>query len=246
MCRSISARRRPGAAAIARGCSRRERRTNAGRRPPRDGEAGSRRSSFVGWGCWTSFLPPSTRWCPASHGRTENPRDILDLTSAALIIAAFKIPDNGPAMSANGMVLPVSAMARTRRALNSSAHCASQQRPVREMSKWVRSVTLSARQPLPLVPHVWTAPSWQGLFSRLQNWSVRPCVRPFSAVHMTAGHNALRVWTAPSWQELFSRLQNWSVRPCVRPFSAVHMTAGHNALRGSGPDRKPAFDNAWG
>ena len=29
-------------------------------------------------------------------------------------------------------------------------------------------------------------------FSRLQNGSVRPCVRPFSAVHMTAGHNALR------------------------------------------------------
>jgi hypothetical protein len=26
----------------------------------------------------------------------------------------------------------------------------------------------------------------------LQDWSVRPCVRPVSAVHMTAGHNALR------------------------------------------------------
>src|SRR5258706_11097790 len=43
-----------------------------------------------------------------------------------------------------------------------------------------------------LFPHVWTAPSWQELSSRLQHWSVRPCVRPFSAVHMTAGHNALR------------------------------------------------------
>ena len=40
--------------------------------------------------------------------------------------------------------------------------------------------------------HVWTAPSWQGFSSRVQHWSVRPCVRPFSAVHMTAGHNALR------------------------------------------------------
>jgi hypothetical protein len=40
--------------------------------------------------------------------------------------------------------------------------------------------------------HVWTAPSWQELFSRLQPWSVQPCVRPLSAVHMTAGHNALR------------------------------------------------------
>jgi hypothetical protein len=40
--------------------------------------------------------------------------------------------------------------------------------------------------------HVWTAPGWQGFSSRLQRWSVRPCVRPVSAVHMTAGHNALR------------------------------------------------------
>jgi hypothetical protein len=40
--------------------------------------------------------------------------------------------------------------------------------------------------------HVWTAPSWQELSSRVQYWSVRPCVRPLSAVHVTAGHNALR------------------------------------------------------
>ena len=40
--------------------------------------------------------------------------------------------------------------------------------------------------------HVWTAPSWQGLSSRTQHWSVQPCVRPVDAVHMTAGHNALR------------------------------------------------------
>jgi hypothetical protein len=40
--------------------------------------------------------------------------------------------------------------------------------------------------------HVWTAPSWQGVSSRTQHWSVQPCVRPLSAVHMTAGHNALR------------------------------------------------------
>jgi hypothetical protein len=29
-------------------------------------------------------------------------------------------------------------------------------------------------------------------FFTLQAWSVQPCVRPFCAVHMTAGHNALR------------------------------------------------------
>lgn len=40
--------------------------------------------------------------------------------------------------------------------------------------------------------HVWTAPCWQGFSSRLQRWSVQPCVRPVCAVHMTAGHNALR------------------------------------------------------
>ena len=40
--------------------------------------------------------------------------------------------------------------------------------------------------------HVWTAPSWQELSSRLQPWSVQPCVRPLSAAHRAAGHNALR------------------------------------------------------
>ena len=32
----------------------------------------------------------------------------------------------------------------------------------------------------------------KSFFHILQRWSVQPCVRPFSAVHMTAGHNALR------------------------------------------------------
>src|SRR5207247_2423622 len=40
--------------------------------------------------------------------------------------------------------------------------------------------------------HVWTAPSWQGESSRRKAWSVRAYVRSFSAVRMTAGHNALR------------------------------------------------------
>src|SRR6185437_9189657 len=51
--------------------------------------------------------------------------------------------------------------------------------------------------------HVWTAPSWQGVFSRLQAWSVQPCVRPLSAVHMTAGHNALR-GSGPGQQPAFN------------------------------------------
>ena len=60
---------------------------------------------------------------------------------------------------------------------------------VRFCSSRVRS---SASQQLGALCHVWTAPSWQELSSRLQHWSVQPCVRPVCAVHMTAGHNALR------------------------------------------------------
>src|SRR5213080_270711 len=44
----------------------------------------------------------------------------------------------------------------------------------------------------PVKGHVWTAPGWQELSLRMQHWSVRPCVRPLDAAHMTAGHNALR------------------------------------------------------
>src|SRR5215475_2290972 len=40
--------------------------------------------------------------------------------------------------------------------------------------------------------HVWTAPGWQEESSRRSLWSEQPCVRPLSAVPMTAGHNALR------------------------------------------------------
>jgi hypothetical protein len=52
--------------------------------------------------------------------------------------------------------------------------------------------TYSELVPNSLSGHVWTAPGWQGLSSRLQHWSERPCVRPFSAAHLAAGHNALR------------------------------------------------------
>ena len=36
----------------------------------------------------------------------------------------------------------------------------------------------------------------------LQHWSVQPCVRPLNAVHMTAGHNALR-GSGPDQQPAF-------------------------------------------
>jgi hypothetical protein len=37
------------------------------------------------------------------------------------------------------------------------------------------------------VDHAWTAPGWKELSSRVQQWSEQPCVRPVSAVHVTAG-----------------------------------------------------------
>ena len=53
--------------------------------------------------------------------------------------------------------------------------------------------TLTPRKPMSALCHVWTAPSWQELSSRLQHWSVQPAAsRPLSAAHGAAGHNALR------------------------------------------------------
>jgi hypothetical protein len=57
---------------------------------------------------------------------------------------------------------------------------------------WSDSDQIVAVPRMSALCHVWTAPSWQELSSRLQAWSVQPCVRPLSAVNMTAGHNALR------------------------------------------------------
>ena len=73
---------------------------------------------------------------------------------------------------------------------------------VRDLHSLLLAGLLALRRCFPLCPHVWTAPSWQELSSRLQDWSVRPCVRPVSAVHMTAGHNALR-GSGPDQQPAF-------------------------------------------
>ena len=48
--------------------------------------------------------------------------------------------------------------------------------------------------------HVWTAPSWCKSFFHVR--SVQQCVRPFSAVHVTAGHNALP-GTGPGQKDAF-------------------------------------------
>jgi len=50
----------------------------------------------------------------------------------------------------------------------------------------------SSRRPLGPLCHVWTAPSWQELFSRFAALVGAAMCSAFDAVHMTAGHNALR------------------------------------------------------
>src|SRR5215468_5094444 len=60
------------------------------------------------------------------------------------------------------------------------------------MSAMPRKRRLAVKTSSVAMGHVWTAPGWQGFSSRVQQWSEQPCVRPFVAVHMTAGHNALR------------------------------------------------------
>src|SRR5262249_31569385 len=65
-----------------------------------------------------------------------------------------------------------------------------------------RKRTCAVQLGMSALGHVWTAPGWQELFSRLQRWSVRPCVRPFSAALMTAGHHALRASGRGQWHTL--------------------------------------------
>src|SRR5262249_3047958 len=62
----------------------------------------------------------------------------------------------------------------------------------RSMSAMLRKRRLAVKTLSVAMGHVWTAPGWQELSSRVQQWSEQPCVRPVSAAHVTAGHNALR------------------------------------------------------
>jgi hypothetical protein len=48
----------------------------------------------------------------------------------------------------------------------------------------------------------------------LQHWSVQPCVRPVDAVHMTAGHNALR-GSGPDQQLAFKNAMAQVVKGAV-------------------------------
>src|SRR5258706_5987158 len=83
----------------------------------------------------------------------------------------------------------------------------------------------------------WTDPSWQELSSRMQHWSVKQCVRPVGAVHMTAGHNVIRKQikieseSIPADICLGLMIRNWAVyRVCMKaavsPMSGVALLSG--------------------
>jgi hypothetical protein len=87
--------------------------------------------------------------------------------------------------------------------------------------------------------HVWTAPGWQELSSRVQQWSEQPCVRPVSAVHVTAGHNALR-GSGPGHNHAFDhalarvgcpdrRIDRLCIT-CCSPLPTVHITPDAGAI----------------
>ena len=87
--------------------------------------------------------------------------------------------------------------------------------------------------PMSQMGHVWTAPGWQGFSSRRQHWSEQPCVRPVSAVHVTAGHNALR-GSGPDQNLAFDnaltqvgcpdhRIDRFCIT-CCSPFPTIHIT----------------------
>ena len=90
-------------------------------------------------------------------------------------------------------------------------------------------------------------------FSTLQPWSEQPCVRPVDAVHMTAGHNALR-GPGPGHNLAFidavalvgcpdHRIDRSALR-AVGPFQLSRLTArSHGRLRLSNEQAQPVLDN---
>src|SRR5215471_1136633 len=54
------------------------------------------------------------------------------------------------------------------------------------------SVNVRSSRKRTLPQGMWDGSELARTFFTPAGWSVQPCVRPFDAVHMTAGHNALR------------------------------------------------------
>jgi hypothetical protein len=103
--------------------------------------------------------------------------------------------------------------------------------------------------------HVWTAPSWQELSSRLQHWSVQPCVRPLSAAHRAAGHNALR-GSGPDQKHAFGdalahvgcpdRRIDWLCITCCSPFPTFTSRRLSGAISFTPPvQRAPCNARPW-
>jgi hypothetical protein len=57
---------------------------------------------------------------------------------------------------------------------------------------WVKGDMCAAKGHVRFTPMCGRLRVGKDFLERVQHWSVQPCVRPVYAVHMTAGHNALR------------------------------------------------------
>ena len=112
-------------------------------------------------------------------------------------------------------------------------------RACRERRNLIKLRTLAPATLASATGHVWTAPGWQEFFSRVQQWSEQPCVRPVSAVHVTAGHNALR-GSGPGQNHAFDhalarvgcpdrRIDRLCIT-CCSPLPTVHITPDAGAI----------------
>jgi hypothetical protein len=61
----------------------------------------------------------------------------------------------------------------------------------RKTPRFKRRLDSLAEKPSTALSHVWSAPSWQELSSRLPHWSVQHVFGLSDAVHITAGHKTV-------------------------------------------------------
>ena len=78
-----------------------------------------------------------------------------------------------------------------RNASSTRANCGRYATDTKMLATSSRDATLWSGRTVAMC-HVWTAPELAREIFTSRCWSVQPCVRPLDAVHMTAGHNALR------------------------------------------------------
>jgi hypothetical protein len=116
--------------------------------------------------------------------------------------------------------------------------------PETGLPKYPRKQTFPASVGMSQTCHVWTAPRWQGKSSRRRLGRCCQCVRPFGAVHMTAGHNALR-GSGPGQKRAFDdamaqvgcpdrRIDRLCITCCSPSQPSHHAGYGHLLSRRSG------------